>query len=168
MPYSIHNPEYRARLEIRAKPYFVRLSPRIHLGYRKGKLLNRWVLRERNEGRYKTLTFKDVEPDDTLPADGVRVLDYQQVVQRIMNKPHTKLCCSFCSKKPDQVKQLVAGPGVFICNECVALCQIYMEHTKENEKLLIEDGQPVLRGGKPVFVPLSEEEKALQTQLRES
>ena len=30
--------------------------------------------------------------------------------------------CSFCRKPPDAVAKLVAGPGVFICNECVGLC----------------------------------------------
>jgi ATP-dependent Clp protease ATP-binding subunit ClpX len=34
-----------------------------------------------------------------------------------------KLHCSFCGKPAPQVKQLIAGPSVFICNECVALCQ---------------------------------------------
>jgi hypothetical protein len=32
------------------------------------------------------------------------------------------LCCSFCSKDKDSVAKLVAGPGVYICNECVDLC----------------------------------------------
>jgi ClpX C4-type zinc finger len=32
------------------------------------------------------------------------------------------IACSFCRKPPDAVAKLVAGPGVFICNECVALC----------------------------------------------
>ena len=31
--------------------------------------------------------------------------------------------CAFCGKSQDQVKRLIAGPGVFICNECVMLCQ---------------------------------------------
>jgi hypothetical protein len=30
--------------------------------------------------------------------------------------------CSFCRKPPEAVAKLVAGPGVFICNECVDLC----------------------------------------------
>ncbi len=30
--------------------------------------------------------------------------------------------CSFCGKFQDQVKRLIAGPGVFICDECVMLC----------------------------------------------
>ena len=32
------------------------------------------------------------------------------------------LCCSFCSKEEEAVAKLVAGPGVYICNECVELC----------------------------------------------
>lgn len=30
--------------------------------------------------------------------------------------------CSFCGKSKDQVTKLVAGPGVYICSQCVALC----------------------------------------------
>jgi late competence protein required for DNA uptake (superfamily II DNA/RNA helicase) len=32
------------------------------------------------------------------------------------------MACSFCRKTPHAVAKLVAGPGVFICNECVSLC----------------------------------------------
>lgn len=35
---------------------------------------------------------------------------------------YTPLSCSFCGKTDRQVERLIAGPGVFICNECVALC----------------------------------------------
>ena len=33
-----------------------------------------------------------------------------------------KIDCSFCGKPPTAVKALLAGPDVYICNECVALC----------------------------------------------
>lgn len=33
-----------------------------------------------------------------------------------------KLYCSFCGKEKSEVAYLVAGPTVFICNECVVLC----------------------------------------------
>ncbi|WP_155285877.1 ATP-dependent Clp protease ATP-binding subunit ClpX [Lacticaseibacillus zhaodongensis] len=40
--------------------------------------------------------------------------------------------CSFCGKTQDQVKRIVAGPGVYICNECIDLCkQIIDEEFKE-------------------------------------
>jgi ATP-dependent Clp protease ATP-binding subunit ClpX len=32
------------------------------------------------------------------------------------------LACSFCMKLPAEVRKMIAGPGVFICNECVDLC----------------------------------------------
>jgi hypothetical protein len=32
------------------------------------------------------------------------------------------MACSFCLKSPGQVDKMVAGPGVFICNECIGLC----------------------------------------------
>ena len=31
--------------------------------------------------------------------------------------------CSFCGKSQNEVKKIVAGPGVYICNECVDLCK---------------------------------------------
>ncbi len=33
-----------------------------------------------------------------------------------------KLFCSFCGKSQEIVKKLVAGPGVYICDECIDLC----------------------------------------------
>ena len=43
------------------------------------------------------------------------------------------LYCSFCKKSQNEVKKIIAGPTVFICDECVALClgMIY----KENKEL---------------------------------
>ncbi len=34
-----------------------------------------------------------------------------------------KLLCSFCGKDHEEVRKLIAGPTVFICDECVRLCQ---------------------------------------------
>ena len=42
--------------------------------------------------------------------------------RRIPKWTDGSLRCSFCGKANDQVDKLVAGPGVFICNECVNLC----------------------------------------------
>lgn len=35
--------------------------------------------------------------------------------------------CSFCGKTQDQVRKLIAGPGVCICNECIELCSEIIE-----------------------------------------
>jgi hypothetical protein len=39
----------------------------------------------------------------------------------------TTLRCSFCTKPYTEVARLVAGPGVYICSECVALCNTVIE-----------------------------------------
>jgi ATP-dependent protease Clp ATPase subunit len=36
--------------------------------------------------------------------------------------PPEELRCSFCSKRQDEVRKLIAGPKVFICDECVEVC----------------------------------------------
>lgn len=47
------------------------------------------------------------------------------------DSPNRTMRCSFCNKTQDQVETLVAGPGVFICNECVELC---LEVIKEDAR----------------------------------
>ncbi len=49
---------------------------------------------------------------------------------------YSPVSCSFCGKSESQVTRLIAGPGVFICNECVALC----------DEILSEDQKPILAG----------------------
>ncbi len=51
-----------------------------------------------------------------------------------------QLKCSFCGKLQDQVKKLVAGPGVYICDECIELCnEIIEEELSEDLGLEIGD-----------------------------
>ena len=44
-----------------------------------------------------------------------------------------QLKCSFCGKAQDQVERLIAGPEVFICNECIELCQEIIREELENK-----------------------------------
>lgn len=37
------------------------------------------------------------------------------------------VCCSFCGKPQEEVERLIAGPGVFICNECIQLCESLLD-----------------------------------------
>ena len=56
-----------------------------------------------------------------------------------MNKKNDKdsLFCSFCGKSQKEVKKLIAGPTVFVCDECVELCMdIIKEDSKNNKKKL--------------------------------
>lgn len=51
------------------------------------------------------------------------------------------LYCSFCGKSQHEVKKLIAGPTVFICNECVDLCLDIIK--EENNSSLVKDGEGV-------------------------
>ncbi len=44
-----------------------------------------------------------------------------------MSRYDSHLKCSFCGKSQDQVRKLIAGPGVYICDECVELCNEILE-----------------------------------------
>lgn len=55
------------------------------------------------------------------------------------NDEKNQLKCSFCGKTQDQVKKLVAGPGVYICDECIELCNEIIEE-ELNEDLGVEIG----------------------------
>lgn len=49
-----------------------------------------------------------------------------------------QVLCSFCRKRQEQVDKLIAGQGVYICNECVELCQAIIEEDKpRNRKAVI-------------------------------
>ncbi|MDA0766130.1 MAG: ATP-dependent Clp protease ATP-binding subunit ClpX [Verrucomicrobia bacterium] len=60
--------------------------------------------------------------------------------------------CSFCGKSHSEVKKLIAGPGVYICNECIEVCSTILE------KELTEDGHSELgRSGsktRPIPTPM--------------
>ena len=49
-------------------------------------------------------------------------------------KEQKKLHCSFCGKSQDEVKKLIAGPSVYICNECVDLCNEIIEEEVKHEE----------------------------------
>ena len=51
----------------------------------------------------------------------------------------SKIRCSFCGKYQDQVKRIIAGPGVFICDECIALCDKIIQDEFEDEFDEIEE-----------------------------
>src|SRR5699024_11689051 len=56
------------------------------------------------------------------------------------NKDGKLLFCSFCNKSQHQVRKLIAGPSVFICDECVDLCNdIIREEISEDNAKEAED-----------------------------
>ena len=69
------------------------------------------------------------------------------------NDANDKLNCSFCGKVQDDVKKLIAGPSVYICNECVDLCNdIIEEEIKCDEDTALEE----LPSPKEIFGQLDE------------
>ncbi len=60
------------------------------------------------------------------------------------NDEKGQLKCSFCGKTQDQVRKLVAGPGVYICDECIELCNEIIEEelSEEMELDLVELPRP--------------------------
>lgn len=64
------------------------------------------------------------------------------------NNPSGDLVCSFCGKSQDEVKKLIAGPSVYICDECVSLCseiiqEEYGQEEKEKQKELLPKPQDI-------------------------
>jgi ATP-dependent Clp protease ATP-binding subunit ClpX len=51
--------------------------------------------------------------------------------------------CSFCGKGKDSVRRLVAGPGVFICDQCVQLCNEVLQSEGQRSELSIGPGSEV-------------------------
>jgi ATP-dependent Clp protease ATP-binding subunit ClpX len=47
------------------------------------------------------------------------------------------LRCSFCGKNRDEVRKLIAGPTVYICDECIELCNDIIAEESENQKQLV-------------------------------
>ena len=59
------------------------------------------------------------------------------------NNSDKKISCSFCGKSQEEVKKLIAGPNVYICNECVVLCKdILVEDDKIDTKKKFEIPKP--------------------------
>ena len=53
--------------------------------------------------------------------------------------------CSFCGKSQHEVRKLIAGPSVYVCDECVALCnEIINEETREDKTALTAEALPRL------------------------
>ena len=61
-----------------------------------------------------------------------------------MNKKNDKesLFCSFCGKSQKEVKKLIAGPTVFVCDECVELCMDIIKEDSKNNKSKIKKDTP--------------------------
>ena len=58
------------------------------------------------------------------------------------NKDNNKLSCTFCGKGQEEVRKLIAGPSVYICDECVDLCNDIIEEEVKAEDEVVHDVLP--------------------------
>jgi epoxyqueuosine reductase QueG len=65
-----------------------------------------------------------------------------------MSKYDSYLRCSFCGKSSEQVRKLIAGPGVYICDECVELCNEILD-----EELLNSSNETAIQPSLPSEQP---------------
>jgi ATP-dependent Clp protease ATP-binding subunit ClpX len=63
-----------------------------------------------------------------------------------------QLKCSFCGKPQDQVKRLIAGPNVYICDECVELCQDIIKEEFESMGYDMSRGDDMFNVPKPADI----------------
>ena len=58
-------------------------------------------------------------------------------------EPKKPLHCTFCGKSQHEVRKLIAGPTVFICDECVELCMDIIGEENKSSLVKSRDGVPV-------------------------
>ncbi len=83
-------------------------------------------------------------------------MKYKQILQLLVNflqlpatllmpqfrRPEELLCCSFCGKSQNDVRKLIAGPGVYICNECIDICNEIINDDEQTETSTIRSALP--------------------------
>lgn len=69
---------------------------------------------------------------------------------------NNQLRCSFCGKPQNQVRRLVAGPGVYICDECIEMCRDIISDSIMDNQYTTEDVKYDLPKPKEIFETLSD------------
>jgi ATP-dependent Clp protease ATP-binding subunit ClpX len=57
-------------------------------------------------------------------------------------RPEELLCCSFCGKSQNDVRKLIAGPGVYVCNECIDICNEIIHDDERSESSAVRTNLP--------------------------
>ena len=57
-------------------------------------------------------------------------------------RPEELLCCSFCGKSQNDVRKLIAGPGVYVCNECIDICNEIIHDDERSESSTVRTNLP--------------------------
>jgi ATP-dependent Clp protease ATP-binding subunit ClpA len=69
-----------------------------------------------------------------LESFGLNLQEVREKVMQILNEHGQMISCSFCGKRKDQVQRLIAGPGVYVCDECVAAFSKAPDEAEQEEK----------------------------------
>ena len=62
------------------------------------------------------------------------------------------LYCSFCGKNQNEVRKLIAGPSVYICNECIDLCNDIIKEEIAETKEVDDEHFPVPKDIKQIYL----------------
>ena len=85
------------------------------------------------------------------------------------NEDKRAIRCSFCGKHQDQVAKIIAGPGAYICNECVHLCMDILDDMPMPEEQLAGDMPDIIPSPKEIKTYLDEyivgQDAAIPTQM---
>ena len=65
-----------------------------------------------------------------------------------MAKSSRMTLCSFCGKSQSEVRKIIAGPGVYICDSCVSVCKTIIDRELKTPAAA-EGGKPTFRLVKP-------------------
>ena len=58
------------------------------------------------------------------------------------NRPEELLSCSFCGKSQNDVRKLIAGPGVYVCNECIDICNEIINDDEQTTTTAVRTNLP--------------------------
>jgi ATP-dependent Clp protease ATP-binding subunit ClpX len=75
-----------------------------------------------------------------------------------MAKSSRMTLCSFCGKSQAEVKKIIAGPGVWICDSCVNVCKTIVDREVKPQS---SEGRPVFRLAKPGEIKRSLDEHVI-------
>ena len=68
------------------------------------------------------------------------------------NDRNKQIKCSFCGKKQEEVERIIAGPGVYICDECIKVCTNIIENDLYEESEITYDQEPTGDLPKPMEI----------------
>jgi ClpX C4-type zinc finger len=115
-------------------------------------LRTRWravaATRSQRASGLSVVTWSRRAPDSSARTASKQRLEERSGVARI-GETNDLLKCSFCGKSQRYVRRLIAGPGVYICDQCVDLCCEILddeEAVSSSAPVRVADMEPLLRG----------------------